>query len=667
MSKKQTRSKHKASPVSQMDASGSKIGFLSSPILHLAILLFAGILVYCNSFNCSFHFDDDPNILMNKVIRQVSIKDIWNYSNNRFLPFLSFAINYHFGEYDVWGYHLVNLIIHLLTTGTVYWLSLLVFTTPALRNHPLAIHRRYIAFGTALLFVSHPLATQSVTYIVQRMAAMVALFYLLSVALYIKGRLSNTATNKIIFFSASALAGLAAIHTKENAYTLPIALFLTEITLLQSNAIRFRINDYRVWISAGLIVVSVIIGIGRFSTSVFNSIPPSLGTSYSISSKDYLLTQFSVIVKYIQLLLLPMNQNLDYDYALSGGFFEIRTLFCFIFLMGMLVLAIWQYNRNRIYSFGIFWFFITLAIESSIVPIADLIFEHRTYLPSFGFFLIVVSLLFQYIGKIRPLNALVVCLIMSGILGVAAYQRNKVWADNFTLKQDIVQQSPGKARPKVNLGMEYMELKAYDTAIQYFKDAAMINNKYFDALNNTATCFLIKEKWDSASFYFTKAIEADSTHEKAFLGRGMSFSKMKKYENAIADYNKAISMRPTYYEAYSNRGMAYLNNSEYEKAIANYDQAISLNAAVPRDYFYRGLCKGNLKQYEASVADFSKSIAINPNDAEVVFNRGITYANLKKFELALKDMETTIALAPQNQTAQQYKLSMEEEIKKEKK
>lgn len=664
MSKKQTRSAHTTPSASNNKPFNNLNAGNGSVYLHLFLLIVTGIVLYANTFDASFHFDDDPNIVMNKVIRNLSVSAIWDYSHNRFLPFLSFAVNYHLGEYNVWGYHFVNLLIHLLASAVVYWLTILLFSSQALRQHPLAAHCKTIALGTALLFVAHPLATQSVTYVVQRMASMVALFYLLSVALYLKARMQETGLHQYLLFTAAALAALCAFHSKENAYTLPLVILFTEFTLLQKKEIHFSTRDYRFWAGLGLAAISVVIAIARFSTSIFKPLPPSLGTPYSISSQDYLLTQFSVIVKYIQLLLLPIGQNLDYDYPLSTGFFELRTFSCFLVLLSLLALAVWQYNRNRLLSFCIGWFFLTLSIESSIVPIADVIFEHRTYLPSFGFFLIVVSLLFQYTRKLGIKYALVPVLLMVLCYGIATIKRNEIWKDDFTLKQDIVQKSPGKPRPKVNLGMEYFQQQDYDQALAYFREAAALNNQYFDALNNMATCFLISEKWDSARIYFTRAIMADSTHSKAYYGRGVSLSRMQRWQEAIADFNQAIRMRNDYYEAYTKRATAYMSNNEWEKAIADYNRAIALNPTQARDFFDRGLCYGRLQQYEASLAEFSQSIALNSKDAEVYFNRAVTYANLKQFEQALKDFESTLALSPQNKTAAEYKRRMEEEIKR---
>ena len=163
-----------------------------SDLVGLAIIILLGIIIYSNSFDCSFHFDDFRSIVNNTNIKNLSdVRAIWNFSPNRPIAIFSFALNYHFDQFDVRYYHLFNLVVHLINACLAGWLILLIFSSPAIKDQPIAGNKRVLAFLTALLFVSHPLATQSVTYIIQRMASMVAMFYLLSLVLYVKARLSE--------------------------------------------------------------------------------------------------------------------------------------------------------------------------------------------------------------------------------------------------------------------------------------------------------------------------------------------------------------------------------------------------------------------------------------------------------------------------------------------
>ena len=316
-------------------------------LLGLTIIILLGIIIYSNSFDCSFHFDDFRSIVLNTNIRNLSdLKTIWDFSPSRPVAFLTFALNYHFNQLDVRYYHLVNLIIHLFTACLVWKLTLLIFSSPVLKDDPVCKHKKVLAFFTALLFVSHPLATQSVTYIVQRMASLAAMFYLLSIALYMKARLSAKGDlSKTLLFIGSLVSAVLAMLTKENAFTLPFAIVLVEIFFLRTTKLSINFKDYRVILLIAALLGTILIIPLKFSFSIFRPIPPMNGFTYTITPFNYLFTQFSVIVKYIRLLFLPINQQLAYDFPVSTTFFEIRTLLSFVVLLSLIILAILCFKR----------------------------------------------------------------------------------------------------------------------------------------------------------------------------------------------------------------------------------------------------------------------------------------------------------------------------------
>lgn len=419
-------------------------------ILGLFIILFLGVIIYSNSFDCPFHFDDKPNIVNNEIIKDVSdVKAIWNLSQTRFIPYYSFALNYHFNELNVWGYHLINLIIHLINACLIFWLTFLIFSSPAIRKHPIAKHKMSIAFFTSMLFISHPLATQSVTYLVQRIASLAALFYLLSLALYVKGRLSdNNNFPKYLIFAGSIISALLAMLSKENAFTLPFAIILFEIFFFQTKRLKISLKDYRIILPLAGLLGFILFVLFKFSFSILDPhLPNPVNDFRMITSFNYLLTQFGVILKYIQLLILPINQNLDYDWPLANHFFEIRTFLSFLALLMLVLLAIFWFKKNRILSFGIVWFLLTLSIESSIIPLDDLIFEHRTYLPSFGFFLIICSGIYVILWKKYKLIAISLFVLIIGANSYLTFERNYIWKDEFTLWSDVIAKSPIKPDP----------------------------------------------------------------------------------------------------------------------------------------------------------------------------------------------------------------------------
>ena len=170
--------------------------------------------------------------------------------------------------------------------------------------------------------------------------------------------------------------------------------------------------------------------------------------------KEYFLTQFRVILTYIRLFILPYNQNLDYDYSVSTSFFQIKTFFSFLALLGILLSGVLLFKKYRLISFGIFWFFLTLSVESSIIPISqNVIFEHRTYLPSFGFFLALTGAFYYFFREKYLKIAVIIILMIAAVNTVLTYQRNKIWKTEYTLWNDCVKKSPDKARANNNFGL----------------------------------------------------------------------------------------------------------------------------------------------------------------------------------------------------------------------
>lgn len=620
----------------------------------LGIVVLLGILIYSNSFYCSFHLDDISKIVDNLKIRDLSdIKTIWNYSQTRFTAYYSFAINYHFGNLDVWGYHLFNLSVHLINACLVYWLTLLIFSSPALKDHSIIKDKGLIAFITALLFVTHPLATQSVTYIVQRMACMVATFYLLSLALYFKGRLSQD--NSILKYSLYAgvlISAILAMLTKENSFTLPFAILIVEIFLFQTKKLSINFKDYRVILFIVGFMSFIMLVIFHFSVNIFDPILPNKTNDFRlVTSQNYLFTQFSVIVKYIQLLLLPINQNLDYDFPISNSFFEIGTISSFVLLLSSIILAIFLFKKNRIFSFGIFWFFLTLSIESSIIPISDLIFEHRTYLPSFGFFLILSSGIYLLLWNKYKYIAISVFTILIGGYSLLTYERNKIWKDDLTLWSDVISKSPNKARSYSARGNFLLRNeKKYSEALSDYNKAIELSPYYAEPYANRGSVYENLLKYNEALNDYNKAIDLNPNYATAYFNRGNIFNREKKYAKALEDYSKAIELNPNYAKAYMNRGNIFKSENNYARAVEDYTKAIESNPSFADPYNNRATVYEVMKKYREGIRDLNKAIELNPNFAMAYYNRGMAELKLgdnvnscldfqKAIELGMKAVE----------------------------
>lgn len=612
----------------------------------IILLCGIGIVIYLNSFNSSFHFDDESSIVKNLNITNLSnLKLIWDFWPTRFITYLSLAFNYNSHQLRVFGYHFFNLAIHLTVTILAWWFILLTFATPIMRKDKIFKHANLIAFFVAAIFIAHPIQTQAVTYIIQRATSLAALFYLLTLCLYIKSRALEIEKNdsKLLshsFYLASLATAVVGMFTKEMIITLPLAVVIYELYFLKIPA---GLNWKKIFPFFG---IALIIPLTMFVTKSVNFVELRRVSEYSpsMSSWTYLLTQFRVIITYFRLLFIPLNQSLDYDYPVAKMLLEPSTFFSLLFLALILIIAIRIFYRYRLVSFSIFWFFLILLPESSILPIHDVIFEHRLYLPMLGYAIFLCSGMY-YLFKNRNRNRIILILITLGY-AVLTYSRNFVWQDDIILCNDIIRKAPRKPRPYVHLANAYAQNKMYSQAIGCLINAIQIEPNNSDAYYNLGAIYYENGDFDKAIFYLSKAIQIDPLDFEAYYYRGVSFSSKKEYAKAIADFNLALGINSKYLNSYSGLANAYSAVNKNDEATSLFNKAIAVNPDIAQLYIYAAVFHGNIDNYQESIDLFKKAININPNSSDAYFNLGCTYGNMGNFNEAIKSFQKAIAINP---------------------
>lgn len=581
-------------------------------IFALIVLCCIGAAIYSNTFQSAFYFDDEDSIVKNINIRNLNnLRTIWDYFPTRFITYLSLAFNYHFHKLNVFGYHLFNLAVHLGGGILVWLLTLLTLSTPEMKNKGIAAHAKPIALFSGLVFITHPIQTQAITYIIQRTASLAAFFYLGSLTLYVKARLIKEEARGhgaygLYYFGALSFAVLA-MFTKEFAITLPFALLLYEVSFLKTKN--------RAWGNLLPFFITLpIIPLTMAATKSVNFAEMRLldQPAAGIAPWNYFITQFRVIITYIRLLFIPLNQNVDYDYPIARSMAEVPVLLSLILIIIILITAFRIFSKQRLISFGIFWFFLTLLPESSIIPIRDVIFEHRLYLPMFGYSIFLLSLVYNLLGRrsfktlIMTTSVIIVC------YSFLTYNRNAVWKNKFTLWDDAIRKSPNKARPYNDRGNAYNDKGEFDLAIQDFN----------------------------------KSIEAFPYDAKVYSNRGIAYANKGEFDRAILDYNKAIELNPKLANPYNNRGNAYSHKGDFDRAIADFNKSIEINPHQAMVYNNRGLAYGMKGILDQAIADFSKAIELNPKAFDFYNNRGIVYDMKGDLDKALSEYKKALEINP---------------------
>jgi len=444
----------------------------------------------------------------------------------------------------------------------------------------------WIALATALLFVAHPIQTQAVTYIVQRFASLVTLFYLLTVVCYLKWRLaSQEARNRYLWYGGAVLCTVLAMKTKENSFTLPFMILLVEVVF-------FRPFTKKRWVTLiPFLLTLLIIPISR--GDALGEAEGFARDTATISRSDYLFTQFRVIVTYLRLLVFPVNQNLDYDYPIYHSLLEPTVLVSFLFFLSLFSLGLYllfnsqlKTHYSQLVSFGILWFFLALSIESSIIPITDVIFEHRLYLPSVGFFLVMILGMkkgLEGLGR-RGVREGIPFILVLASLSIATFQRNVVWKDGVSLWKDVMEKSPNKARGHENLGVAYKEAGLLDLAIHQYREALRLQPEYPQAYNDLGIAYTEKNLVDDAKSAFYKALELWPNSSKAHNNLGAVYKKQGILDKAISEYQQAIKLDPDFADAHNNLGVVYVERGLLKEGITEYRKAIKLKP-VPEIYY----------------------------------------------------------------------------------
>jgi len=380
------------------------------PFRHLiavGLIIGVALVAYSNTFYVPFQFDDRSNIVQNPSIqiRVFTWDSLERLVRNtykdtiRVFSYFTLALNYYFGGLNVFGYHLVNFIIHVIAGIFLYWFLILTFDLSTLKEKYGSISYK-VALFTSLIFISHPIQTQSVTYIVQRMTSMAGMFYLLSMVLYIKGRLSSGRA-RFFYFGGMVLSYLLGVFSKENVAILPLFIALYEFYFFQN----FDLSPKGKKVVFALL--GALLALGAFGFAIWGQRYINVtveGYEYrTFTMGERVLTQFRVVLYYLTLLGYPhpSRLNLDYDFPISKTVLDPpTTLISILIIAGLLGYSLWAAKKRPVLSFCILWYFGNLVIESSIFPL-EMAFEHRLYLPAVGPFILFSLLVMRGIERFK--------------------------------------------------------------------------------------------------------------------------------------------------------------------------------------------------------------------------------------------------------------------------
>jgi tetratricopeptide (TPR) repeat protein len=686
-----------------------KISSLKYPLIFL-LFIFVVSYIYSNTLSVPFVFDDISTIKENQDIHitEFDFNKIKKAAfgkrspQNRPVGNITFALNHYFHQNNVKGYHIINIIIHILNGVLLYLFINITLTLMKAHSEnatPESINSSFIAFFAALFWLVNPVHTQSVTYIVQRLNSLAAMFFMMSFLFYVKGRISQRqgssttksekkakrdlergkssklkAQSKItslkfgrslhyLWFTGSALTWILALGCKQTAATLPFFVILYEWYFFQDLSREWLKRNLKYFLGTLIVFFLVaLLYLGINPLDRIQSITDYANKEFTFFER--VMTEFRVVIYYLSLLLYPYPSRLrlDYDFPLSHSLINpITTLLSLVAIIGLIVLAFYLAKKDRLISFCILWFFGNLIIESSVIPLA-IIYEHRTYLPSMFLFLLLVILAFRYVRQKWVATGLVCAAVL--VFSIWTYQRNMVWKDAVSLWSDNVKKSPNKFRPRMNLADALFKQGNLEKAIFHFRKAVKMNPEDEKSHLLLGKALQAIGRVDEAIRHYSEALRIKPEYPEALVQLGNALESQGNTDEAIRHYSEALRIKPDYVGALNNLGIALMRRGRLEDAIHYFSKVVQINPEFVQAYNNLGYILAQLGRTDEAIRNYEKALSIKPDFVQALNNLAVAYTGKGEYDKAISLFKRIIGLRPTSPIVYYYIASIYSEQNK---
>jgi protein O-mannosyl-transferase len=528
--------------------SGGKwyLALKTTPLLPIIIIMLASISVYINALSDGFVCDDNLQILKNpwlkdiKNIPDIFSKSVWSFQketliSNYYRPLihLIYLVNYHIFGMNPWGFHLVNILFHAAVSVLVF-----IIASRLLEKFKSPVSPWYLSapFFAAMLFATHPIHTEAVTYVACLPELSFTFFYLLSLYLYI--RFQEGFQKGYLF---SLVAFFIATLCKETAITLPLIVVAYDYILKNTK------GDFSVHLKKYIpyLIVTGVYFILRFN-ALGGFAPFKEHTELSIYQN--IINVFPLFTKYLEKLVFPINLNAFHVFHPLVSIFEIKGVLSFAVTLIFVVLTFITLKRNRAAGFCFFLIAVPLLPVFYISGIAGgtPFYERYLYLPSFGFVVILIFFIEWVNNKFIKRNAIIaiIIIVLTGLYSAGTIRRNFDWNNELTLFTDTVRKSPDGDIPHYDLGYAYLRLGRIDEAIGEYKTAIKLNPDFFGAHYDLGYAYLRLGRIDEAIGEYKTAIKLNPDSAEAHYHLGNAHSYLRHFIEAISEYKTALKLDP---------------------------------------------------------------------------------------------------------------------------
>lgn len=620
-------------------------------------------IFYLPSLHYAFQFDSVANITKYFSIRHLSFKDMF-FQNTRWISYWLNAVHYSIGKFDPFSYRLGNLIIHSLNGLLIFFILFLGLKNLKKRNF-FSNNALSISFFTSILFLLHPVQTQTVSYVIQGQLEGLAALFILSMILcfYQLTQTKNVITKAVLTFLLFILA-LFSCGTKEIAIISPALLILFDWFFVAQGKWSSLKKRWYIHAALGLFVFGIylyflkpdfftsILGLQKIAQNNIGNVITQ-NPHEAITPWMFFRSQFKVILHYIWIFIWPFNISVEYDWVLSQSIFYPDALLPLIVILfiGLGIGKILKKNFGHLVAFGALWFFGCLAPRCSIIPSPELLVDYKTYLASFGWLFLLASAIvwgikkgLDHIQHVSPLlkeqhYGLQTAVILFGLLlGSLTVQRNTVWRSGVEFWDNIIKNAPGKARAYNNYGVELSQNRRdYLGSIPYFQKAISMDSNYSDPHNNLAVAYSHLGRLDEAINALKKSLDLQPYCPEGHNNLAAFYIQKKQFEQAEKSLSIALKLRPHYGKAFFNLGRINLQRGNKEKAWECFKKSCTeADFDIPYGFDIYARTSMDLKKYDDAIFGYQKLLQCSPNDNMALFNLANAYYLSGKLEEAKK-------------------------------
>ena len=600
------------------------------------VIALAALVAYHNTFAVPFQFDDTASIRENPTLR--SLWRAWwppegglTVSGRPLLNF-TLALNYAVSGTNVWSYHVVNLLFHVLAGCVLFGVVRRTLRQPALAGR-FGADSWWLALSVALLWTLHPLQTESVTYLVQRAESLVSLLYLLTLWCFIRSTEPGAAPRWRWFAFAACLFGMTA---KEVMVTAPVMVVLYDRVFLSPSwrevwlrRGRFHLVLVETWV---VLIALVVLTGNRGGTAGFGT---------AVAPLPYALTQVSVVVDYVRLAFWPNPLVLDYGQFLRTSAAEVVPS---ALLLGPLVaLSLFGLARGRPAGYGGVFFFAVLAPTSTIVPVASQTMnEHRLYLALAALIALAVAGLYTVLGR----RSFAVLGAVALVLGGLTIRRNVDYRTEISIWEDTVHKRPRSARAQATLGMVYERAGRLQEALQLLQRANELDPAYSEAQNNLGDVWLKLGRLDEATKCFETSLAIQPNRPTVMNNFGNALLQAGRIPEGVAQLECAVRFDPALDAARYNLANTLAQTGRPADAIPHYEIYLQRHPSDPEAWSNYGNTLLSLGRPGEALAALAVALRLRPNDAEMHNNFGAALAQSGRLTEALREFRAAVGLDP---------------------